>query len=188
MSREPDLGASLRRRRQSRGLSLEALAEASGVSAAMLSEVERGLKNPTVKLAYQIARALGCSLTELLEEPEARPISLVRAKERLTLIDPESGVERYSLAPAMQRRGLELVTYNLPPGQSAGEMAPNRAGIVEHVSVLRGRLTLLLGGVASELGVGDGATYGPQLTVEYRNVGRQTCEFLLLSDSTQAQR
>jgi uncharacterized cupin superfamily protein len=112
----------------------------------------------------------------------------VRAHERLTLIDPESGVERYSLAPEMQRRGLELVTYVLPPGQSSGEMAPNRHGIVEHVAVLRGKLTLLLGGAAQELTAGDGATYDPQVAVEYRNAGRVACEFLLLSDSTRAGR
>jgi transcriptional regulator with XRE-family HTH domain len=185
-SNEPDLGATLRRRRLALGFSLEALAEASGVSAAMLSEVERSVKNPTVKLAYQIARALGCSLTELLDEGEAKPPVVVRAAERLALVDPESGVERHSLSPEMLRRGLELVSYTLPPRTSAGEMAPNRSGLLEHVTVVGGTLTIVLGGTPHVLAAGDGVTYGPQVTVEYRNDARKACTFVLLSDSTRA--
>lgn len=185
-SREPDLGATVRRRRLALGLSLEALAEASGVSAAMLSEVERSVKNPTVKLAYQIARALGCSLTELLDEGAPKPPMIVRAPERLALVDPESGVERYSLSPEMLRRGLELVSYTLPPRTSAGEMEPNRAGLLEHVTVTSGTLTIVLGGTSHELQTGDGVTYDPQVTVEYRNDARRSCTFVLLSDSTRA--
>ena len=186
MTPEPDLGATLRRRRQALGLSLESLAEASGVSAAMLSEVERGVKNPTVRLAYQIARALGCSLTELLEDGSTRPPQIVRAAARPTLVDPETGVTRHSLSPEMQRRGLELVTYTLPPRTSAGEMAPNRPGLLEHVSVLKGTLLLCLDGVEHELAEGDGATYDPAVTVEYRNPRARACSFVLLSDSTRA--
>jgi len=182
----PDIGANVRQRRQRQGLSLEGLAQASGVSVAMLSEVERGVKNPTVRLAYQIARALGCSLTELLDDGLVRPPAVVRAAARPTLVDPETGVTRHSLSPEMQRRGLELVTYTLPPRTSAGEMAPNRAGLLEHVAVLRGAMVLVLGGVPYELAEGDGATYDPAVTVEYRNPRGKPCTFVLLSDSTRA--
>ncbi|MEZ6016193.1 MAG: XRE family transcriptional regulator [Planctomycetota bacterium] len=186
MGHEPDIGASVRRRRLAQGLSLEALAEASGVSAAMLSEVERSVKNPTVKLAYQVARALGCTLTDLLDEGAAAPPTIVRADQRLSLVDSDTGVERHALSPEMLRRGLELVAYTLPPRTSAGEMAANRAGLLEHVTVTRGALTLVLGGVEFVLNTGDGATYGPQVTVEYRNDGRGACEFVLLADCTRA--
>lgn len=184
MAKEPEVGAAVRQRRVARGLSLEALAEESGVSVAMLSEVERGLKNPTVRLTYQIARALGCSLTELLDDGAAAPLFVVRADQRLSLVDDETGVERHALSPEMLRRGLELVAYTLPPRTSAGEMAPNRPGLLEHVTVVRGSLTLVLAGRSLVLGKGDGATYGPQVTVEYRNDGRAPCQFILLSDGT----
>ncbi|MFP3944740.1 MAG: FAD-dependent oxidoreductase, partial [Alphaproteobacteria bacterium] len=62
------------------------------------SEVERSVKNPTVRLAYQIARALGCSLTDLLEDDRAAPPTIVRAGDRRSLIDPESGVARHALS------------------------------------------------------------------------------------------
>lgn len=186
MSPLPDLGANVRRRRTALGLSLEALAGASGVSPAMLSEVERSVKNPTVKLAYQIARSLGCSLSDLLDEDHVAPAIVIRAAERSSIVDPDTGVERHALSPTLLRRGLELVAYVLPPRASAGEMAPNRLGVLEHVTVTSGALTLVLGGDPLVLDAGDGATYGPQVSVEYRNDGRKPCEFYLVSDSTRA--
>ncbi|MDA0372821.1 MAG: XRE family transcriptional regulator [Planctomycetota bacterium] len=186
MSDPADLGSNVRRRRLARGLTLDQLACASGVSPTMLSEVERSVKNPTVKLAYQVARALGCSLTDLLEDDGAPPPRVVRAAERRSLVDPETGIARHALSPELLRRGLEIVAYELPAGQSTGEMDPNRAGIVEHVTVQSGTLTLRLGGETFELGPDDGITYGPQVAVEYRNDGGTPCSFLLLSDSTQA--
>ncbi|HVS16572.1 MAG TPA: XRE family transcriptional regulator [Thermoanaerobaculia bacterium] len=185
MGHPAEIGANVRRRRRALGLTLEQLAAASGVSPAMLSEVERSVKNPTVKLAYQVARALGCSLTDLLEDEEAEAPAVVRAADRRTLLDPETGVERHGLSPELLRRGLELVWYAIPPGRSAGEMAANRRGIVEHVTVVQGTLTLVLGGRPTRLAKGDGITYRPQTTVEYRNAGRSPCAFILLSDSTQ---
>lgn len=186
MAHPADIGANVRRRRLALGRTLEQLASSSGVSATMLSEVERSVKNPTVKLAYQIARALDCSLTDLLEEDGAPAPSIVRADERVALVEPETGVERHALSPDMLRRGLELVLYSIPPTSSAGEMPPNRPGILEHVTVLRGTLELVLGGEVYELAEGDGMTYSPQTTVEYRNSGDEKVEFHLVSDATRA--
>jgi len=184
----PDIGGNVRRRRQALGWTLETLAEASGVSAAMLSEVERALKNPTVKLSYEIARALGCSLTDLLEDTRPSAAIVVRAAARRSLVDPETGVARHTLSPEMLRRGLELVAYELPPRTSAGPMVANRAGILEHVAVVRGTLTLRLGEAAHVLRTGDGVTYTPDVTVEYVNDGARVCEFVLLADTSQARR
>jgi transcriptional regulator with XRE-family HTH domain len=178
-----DVGQAVHRRRRAAGYSLEQLAELSGVSATMLSEVERGLKNPTVKLAWQIARALSCSLSDLIEDEAPAGPAILRAARRKSLVDPDSGVERHGWSGEFRRRGLELVSYLLPPGESAGEMAPNRAGVLEWVGVTRGELVLVLGGERHALARGDSATYAPQVAVEYRNEGRGACEFLLVSDS-----
>lgn len=188
-SRTPEpgeIGPNVRRRRLAAGLTLEQLAEASGVSTTMLSEVERSVKNPTVKLAYQIARALRCSLTDLLDDGDGQPVHVVRAGQRRTLNDRETGVARHGLSPELLRRGIDLVLYELPKRCSTGEMGANRAGILEHVVVLDGTLTLVLGGDATVLEAGDGATYGPQTTTEYRNDKGRPCRFLLVADATRA--
>lgn len=182
----PDIGGQIRARRKQQGLTLGALAQRSGVSSAMLSEVERSVKNPTVKLAWQIARALGCSLTELLDEPGA-PTTLVRADDRGTLVDPDTGVARHGVSTSLFHGALEVVTYVLPAGASTGAMPPNRPGVVEHVAVARGLLALTIGDEDVDLAAGDHITYGPQVVVEYRNRGDVELEFVLLSDSSGVQ-
>lgn len=179
-----NIGRNIRQRRQDLGLSLEGLAETSGVSTTMLSEVERGRKNPTVKLAYQIALALGCSLTDLLDDQPGGHVSIVRADQRRALVDPGSGVVRRGLRSELVDRELELAWYELPPGQSSGELRPNRAGVVEHLIVLRGRVEVVLGGTVHRLGVGDSIVYGPQTTTEYRNPTGEPSELLLLIDTS----
>jgi transcriptional regulator with XRE-family HTH domain len=182
-----EIGSNIRRRRQAMGLSLDALARRSGVSTTMLSEVERSVKNPTVKLAYQIARALGCTLTDLLSDRPLAAVTILRAKERRTLVDPESGVVRHGIASALVEGRLELGWYELPPRSSTGEMSPNRPGVLELVTVVEGTLTLVLGGEAHTLGVGDCATYAPSTTTEYRNDDPETpCRMILLGDHSRA--
>ncbi|MAG56180.1 MAG: hypothetical protein CMJ83_07815 [Planctomycetes bacterium] len=180
------IGKNIRQRRRHLGLSLDALADRSGVSTAMLSEVERAMKNPTVKLAWQIANALECALTDLLAVADAPEVHLVRAGDRRTLVDPETGVERHGLRTRLLNDGLEVVSYRLPPGEGSGEMEPNRPGVREHLIVLGGILTLHTGDTELKLRKGDQVTYAPQTTVAYVNDGARPCEFLLLSDRSRA--
>jgi transcriptional regulator with XRE-family HTH domain len=180
-----EIGKNIKRRRTALALRLDDLAAQSGVSAAMLSEVERGVKNPTVRLAYQVARALGCTLTDLLAEETGGTLAILRASERRTLVDPETGVERHVLSNEFARRGIELLWYAIPPGQATGEMAPNRPGVLEHLTVLRGELTFIIDGEKVKLGEQDSATYGP-VTAEYRNEGGAPCHYLIVIDSTRA--
>src|SRR5262245_7589338 len=73
----------LKELRSQRGWSLETLARASGVSRSMLSEIERARANPTVAVAFRIARAFGMSLAELVEAPEVTSnVTVIRASDR----------------------------------------------------------------------------------------------------------
>lgn len=184
--RGEEIGPNIRRRRQSLSLSLEALAKRSGVSATMLSEVERSLKNPTIKLAYQIAHALNCTLTELLGERPAPRLSITRARDLKAVIDPTSGVERMGHPSELLSRNLEVTSYTIPPGSSKGEMAANRPGVMEQILVLAGHLTIVLSGEHHRLSPGDSVTYGVQNTDYVNESKTDPCFFLLLSDSSRA--
>lgn len=179
----------IRRRRQALGLSLDALANESSVSSTMLSEVERSVKNPTVRLAYQIARALGCTLTDLLEDGPSVPVYVTRAPQRHTLVEPTSGTVRHDLNGRTVNENLDLAWYELPPGQSAEDFGaiPQTRG-ASHITVLRGRVGVLLGGKTYDLDHGDSIAFGHQGPARFLNLGDSVAEFVLLADRAHAPR
>jgi transcriptional regulator with XRE-family HTH domain len=69
------VGRNVRRIRREKGLGQEALAEASGFSQQYLSDLERGLRNPTIITIYEIANALGVSHIDLLSSNEPKSTS-----------------------------------------------------------------------------------------------------------------
>src|ERR1044072_9809557 len=81
-TREPTVGARVRALREAMGLSLRDLAERSGVSAPMLSQVERGETSPTLAVAEKIARGLELTLSQLLRLDEGEHVAVSRAGER----------------------------------------------------------------------------------------------------------
>ena len=168
--------------RQTRGWSLRALAEASGVSIAMLSEIERGTKNPTVKLAYQIAQALDCSISELVEGPAAPPTADRRRRKGAVLDAP--GVRRVGHTPRALGGALEVVHYTLEPQAAVGPLEPNRPGTRETVLVLAGELVLSLDGRDYPLLADERRSHGAVET-GYRNPSPdRVVEFLVLIDSS----
>src|ERR1700684_2530326 len=78
----PALGARVRSLREAMDLSLRDLAERSGVSAPMLSQVERGETSPTLQVATRIAHGLELRLSQLLRLDEQSSVTIVRQGER----------------------------------------------------------------------------------------------------------
>lgn len=168
--------------RKARGWSLRALASASGVSAAMLSEIERGAKNPTVKLAYQIAQALDCSISSLVEEPSLSPVP-DRSLQRGAVLEND-GVRRVGHTPDLGSGPLELASYELAPDCGVEALEPNRAGTRETVIVQSGTLELVLDGEAFPIAAGERRTHGVAQT-EYRNASSdELVRFLVLIDTS----
>ncbi len=179
-----EFGSAVRHRRLALGLTLDGLAVRSGVSRAMLSDVERAAKNPTIRVACQIAEGLACSVSDLINgQPRELPddaISIQRARERAVLVDPVSGVERHPLSANPRRIGVELVLYILPPGAETGQFPPHQPGTHEHVTVIRGRLIGRIGATEIELASGDSATYSAAVPHGFGNPTAEPCEFLLV--------
>jgi len=169
-----DVGASVRRRRQALGLTLEQLAARSGVSRAMLSDVERGAKSPTIKVARSIATGLGLSLSELVSGADLGR-SLVRRDERPSLVDPESGVVRQGLAPAALARGVELLAYTFPPGTDSATFPLHAPGTLKVVVVVEGALRATVGEARHDLRPGDALTFPSSQPYLLRNAGRAPC-------------
>ncbi len=178
-----NLGTTIRARRNRLGLTLEALAARAEISRAMLSEIERGTKNPTIRVVVRIAGALDCSVSELLGEPTpstTERTTIVRRADRRTLVDPRTGVERQSLSPSLLRRGAEVVWYHIPPGSCAGPFPPHPLGVEEHITVVRGELRCHLAGRQIDLREGDAVSFPADVEHQFRNVGAEPCQYFLV--------
>ncbi len=156
------IGAQLRRERQRRGLSLEALSSRAGVSFGLISQLERGLGNPTYAALRSLAEALDLSLPALLSESEPKQDAVVRAGERrqLPMLEeqPESQrVVRELLTPTTHS-ALQVIRSTLPPGFTNEGKAFRHLG-TECVTVESGVLTVMHGDRRVELAQGDSMTY-----------------------------
>ncbi|MFG6199872.1 helix-turn-helix domain-containing protein [Nonomuraea sp. JJY05] len=147
-----DLGARLRAHRRARGLALERLAESSGVSRSMVSDVERGAKTPTVLVLDRLATALGTSIARLLDESRGEGAVVLRKARQRVVRDP-AGWERRILSPVLPGVEFEFMRTILGPGVDAGEFSPHSPG--SRVAVESGRLTLTIDGERYMLDAGD---------------------------------
>ena len=149
------LGARIKGLRQSRGLTLDQLAERSGVSRAMISRVERGESSPTAALLDRLCAGLGVLLSALFRE-EAQGGPLARRSEQPVWTDPDSGYVRRSVSPPGTGSRLEIVEVEMPAGARVLLDAP-RGGfrLDQQLWLLEGELSLTVGGREHRLAAGD---------------------------------
>lgn len=178
------LPANLRRMRQETRLTLDHLAELSGVSRAMISKIERGVSVPTATVLGKLAGALNTSLSQLLGEFQARRPRLCHRENQTTYRDPASGFERRSLSPVFKDDAVDLAFNVLPPGKAV-RFPPHRAGVEEFLVVHEGRLVVMLDGKRFEAASGDTLFYPSDCIHEFRNEGKQAVIFyIVINDRT----
>ena len=166
----PAVGTNLRRLRTRRGLSLERLAHKSGVSRAMLSQVELGRSAPTINVLWKIARALGVTFSALLSTNlDGSPVLLREASaKRLASID--GTFSSRALFPFDRPRRVEFYELRLKP--LAMEQAdPHPPGTAENLVVNSGAVTITVGNSAHELNQGDALLFAADVSHSYCNRG-----------------
>jgi transcriptional regulator with XRE-family HTH domain len=168
------LGARVRALRDAEGLSLRDLAELSGVSAPMLSQVERGETSPTLAVAARIASGLQLRLSQLLRLDEAGSVTVVHARDRRKGPATARGHRYELLTPPLPGLRAELSRHVLAPGAATGgpdDTTRHEPGSVEVALVERGAVVLECDGVRHELGTGDTVTYDADLPHHFENPG-----------------
>ena len=174
------VGTRVRALREAMDLSLRDLADRSGVSAPMLSQVERGETSPTLAVASRIAAGLELSLSQLLRLDEGDGVSIVRAGERL--LGGRARGHRYEvLTPPFPGQRAELSLHSLAPGAATGgpEDPPmHEPGSRETAYVIDGELRLVCDGAAHDLAAGDAVTFDSDLPHHFENPGGEPARFL----------
>jgi transcriptional regulator with XRE-family HTH domain len=177
------IGGRVRALREAMGLSLRDLAERCGVSAPMLSQVERGETSPTLQVATRIAAGLDLRLSQLLRLDEEGAVTVVRAQERRQGPARVRGHRYEVLTPPLPGQRAELSRHVLASGAAtggAGDPPMHEPGSRETALVEAGSVVLHCDGAAHELSAGDCVTFDADLPHHFENPGPDEASLLAI--------
>jgi len=167
----PVVGGNLRRLRTRRGLSLERLAQLSGVSRAMLGQIELGQSAPTINVLWKIARALEVTFSALISSRTQSGALVLRAAESKLLTSKDRTFTSRALFPFDEPRRVEFYELRLAPG-GVEEADPHPPGTVENLVVTGGTVEIEAAGETHKLETGDSILFEADAPHAYRNPGR----------------
>lgn len=181
----PAVAANLRRLRTKRGLSLDALGQLSGVSRAMLGQIELRQSTPTINVLWKIARALNVPFSALIAEPPRGRAKVLTAAQTKVLTSHDGKFSSRALFPFDEPRHVEFYELRLA-GRATETAEPHPPGTVENLVVARGSLELDVGSETRRLGVGDAVHFQADAPHAYRNPGKdETVMYLVMTYAEQ---
>lgn len=181
----PVVGTNLRRLRMKRGLSLERLARASGVSRAMLGQIELGQSTPTINVLWKIARALAVPFSALITNRTAGRTTVMAAARAKVLTSHDGAFSSRALFPFDEPRTVEFYELRLAP-LSIEQADAHPPGTIENLIVTSGSLEMVVGAEHHALGAGDAILFEADVPHTYRNVG--TTELVMYLVMTYAEK
>lgn len=167
------LGSDIRALRKARGITLADLSAAVGRSVGWLSQIERGLAEPSVRDLGLIADQLGISISLFFRSASKRPEErgiVLRVEDRVPIGSSESGLVEELLSPALTG-SFEMIRSTFAPG-SDSQGRRSGSGREDGGVVISGRLTLEIDGNAFHLGPGDSFQFAGR-DYAWRNTGDQ---------------
>jgi transcriptional regulator with XRE-family HTH domain len=173
----------VRELRDVQGLSLDALAERSGVSRSNISLIERGQSSPTAVVLDKLSTGLGVTVASLFEGESSRaaaePLPLVRVADQPVWTDPASGYVRRNVSPPL-RSPIQLVDVVFPAGQRvAYDTAARESEVHQQVWMIEGTMDVTVGDVPWRLERGDCLAMRLNQPIVYRNPTRQPARYLV---------
>ncbi|SDN69664.1 Transcriptional regulator, contains XRE-family HTH domain [Paenibacillus sp. yr247] len=154
--------------RKTRGLSLDQVAELTGVSKAMLGQIERGDSNPTISVLWKIVSGLQISFTSLIEEDEPK-ITVVRSTD-LSPFEEEDGQYRaFPVFPFHPQKSFEIYTVEMDLGCTHAS-EPHNEGVEEYILMVEGKLQVSISQENYTLNVGDAIHFSADRPHTYTNV------------------
>lgn len=173
------LARRIRLEREARGWSLAELAEASGVSKASISKIEREEVSPTAVILVRLAAAFDLTLAGLLLRAEGEAGRLSRAADHALWRDPDTGYVRRQIY-SRPDHPVEIVQVELPAGRQVEFPASSYARVRQAVWLNTGELVIHEGGERHVLGPGDCLGFGPPGPVVMANQSHLPCSYVVV--------
>jgi transcriptional regulator with XRE-family HTH domain len=179
------VGTNLRRMRSQRGLSLDKLAKASGVSRAMLCQIELGQSAPTISILWKIARALHVPFSALITEQTPTRTKVLTGANAKVLRSADGSFSSRALFPFDQPRTVEFYELRLA-AHSAEHADPHAPGTIENLIVTQGALEIDVGDTCHQLDAGDAIQFEADVPHVYRNPSdREAVMYLVMTYAEQ---
>jgi transcriptional regulator with XRE-family HTH domain len=175
------LGRSLRAARRRAGLTMDTLAEMSGVSQPHLSQMENGRVSPSISTLYRLANALGISPQQLLPSMAGDELQVIRAGSTpaTPILDSPTAAAARVLVGSPDKL-LQVQEVAVAPGQDLGQWFKHEGE--EFVYVTAGSILVeLLGGSSGELAAGDSAWYDATVEHRWQLAGDQPAQLIAVS-------
>lgn len=172
------IGARVRQERQSRQWTLDQLAEQAGVSRRMVINVEQAEANPSIATLLRLSEALGVGLPALVAPPEPAAVHVTRCGNGAVLWTSDNGGRAVLVAGSTPPDVVELWDWTLGPGDHHRSEA-HKPGTRELIHVLKGSLTVTVGGQQTDLATGDAVAFPGDSEHSYSNSHRRPARFSL---------
>ena len=169
----PAVGVNLRRLRAKRGLSLQQLAQRSGVSRAMLGQIEIGRSAPTINLLWKVARALDVTFSALITRTDQVSPRVLTAADAKLLTNQAGTFTSRALFPFDEPRRNEFYELRLKAG-GLEEAHPHPPGTLENLVVTVGALEVIVGEDTYRLKTGDAILFTADVPHTYKNPAPST--------------
>jgi transcriptional regulator with XRE-family HTH domain len=166
---DQDIGRRVHTLRTAAGMTLEALADRSGVSRAMLSRIERGESSPTAQLLNRVCAGLGVTLSTLFASAEAPVSPLRRRGDQSDWRDPGSGYVRRVVSPPGTGSPAEIIEVEFPAGANVAFESSRLSGVDQHVWVLEGTMEMTVDDKTHRLDEGDCLYMRLDQPIQFRN-------------------
>jgi XRE family transcriptional regulator, regulator of sulfur utilization len=164
--------------REEKKLSLDGLAELTGVSKSMLGQIERGESSPTIATLWKIANGLKISFTSLLDAPQTD--TAVIKKEEITSLQEDNGKYRlYPFFPIAEGRRFEIYTIEIDKGGYLSA-EPHPEGTQEFLTIFSGELTVRVNQEEYQVKEGDSIRFRADRPHTYHNSGSSLAKINLV--------
>jgi transcriptional regulator with XRE-family HTH domain len=171
----------VRQLRSARGLTLETLADSSGVSRSMISLIERGESSPTAIVLEKLATGLGVTLAALFEPPAAPAEPVSRRADQLQWRDPQSCYVRRNVSPSGFPSPIRIVEVVFPPGaRVAYESAARVPTAHQQIWLLQGTIEVTVGEERFALAAGDCLAHVLDRPVTFHNPGAKPARYAVV--------